>query len=128
MIVGYDGRPGARQCGGYGGPLAGGPARLCGLRPPPTAPERRHPPGAPGRLVELLAQDEDFVVRLMICENQPDAPADTLPRTVLEWHGYSTYDMVRMPRFPRKGLARYADDPTRPYDGSPCTTPTPRRS
>ncbi|MDX3667215.1 hypothetical protein [Streptomyces europaeiscabiei] len=68
-------------------------------------------PALPPDLVELLADDEDFVVRLYLCEQQPDAPAEALLRTVLEWHSYSSYDMVRMPQFPGKGLARYADDP-----------------
>lgn len=66
-------------------------------------------PELPADLVERLAADEDFVVRLMICEYQPDAPAEALLRTVLEWDGYSSHDMLRMPQFPRKGLARYAD-------------------
>ncbi|EKX64670.1 hypothetical protein [Streptomyces ipomoeae] len=69
-------------------------------------------PALPADLVERLAEDEDFVVRLMICEYQPDAPAEALLRMVLEWDGYSSYDMLRMPQFPRKGLARYADDPS----------------
>ncbi|BBC38906.1 hypothetical protein SGFS_102000 [Streptomyces graminofaciens] len=68
-------------------------------------------PALPADLVELLAGDEQFVVRLFICEYQPDAPAEVLLRTVLEWSGYTTYDMLRLPQFPRKGLARYADHP-----------------
>ncbi|MGW0706216.1 hypothetical protein ACWD4G_09665 [Streptomyces sp. NPDC002643] len=69
-------------------------------------------PELPADLVERLAQDEDFGVRLMICERQPDAPAEVLLRTVLEWDGYSSHTMLRLPQFPRKGLARYADDPS----------------
>ncbi|MEU6805815.1 hypothetical protein [Streptomyces neyagawaensis] len=66
-------------------------------------------PALPADLVERLAEDEDFVVRLMICEYQPDAPAGVLLRTVLEWDGRSVHDLVRLPQFPGKGLARYAD-------------------
>ncbi|MFF6782947.1 hypothetical protein [Streptomyces sp. NPDC012510] len=65
-------------------------------------------PALPADLVELLADDEDFVVRLMICEHQPGAPAGALLRTVLEWDGRSCHDMLRLPQFPRKGLVRYA--------------------
>jgi hypothetical protein len=66
-------------------------------------------PALPADLVERLAEDEDFVVRLMICERQPAAPAGALLRTVLEWDGRSVHDMVRLPQFPGKGLVRYAD-------------------
>lgn len=54
------------------------------------------------------------MVRMYVCEKQPDAPAEALLRMVQEWDSCSRYDMLDGPRFPRKGLARYADHP------SPC--------
>ncbi|WP_200301467.1 hypothetical protein [Streptomyces adelaidensis] len=70
----------------------------------------RHP-ALPADLVGLLAGDEDFAVRLLICESHPGVPPEALLRMVLEWDGYSSYNRLRMPQFPRKGLARYADRP-----------------
>ncbi|MGW3412152.1 hypothetical protein [Streptomyces sp. NPDC000888] len=64
----------------------------------------------PVDLVEPLAHDEDFAVRLLTCEYQPSTPADALLRMVLEWSGYTRADMLARPQFPRKGLVRYAED------------------
>jgi hypothetical protein len=64
----------------------------------------------PGDLVARLARDEDYAVRLLTCEYQPSAPPDALLRTVLEWDGYTRSILLDRPQFPRKGLARYADD------------------
>lgn len=64
----------------------------------------------PADLVEPLAHDEDFAVRLLTCEYQPSAPADALLAMALEWSSYTRADMLARPQFPRKGLVRYAED------------------
>ncbi|MET7700086.1 hypothetical protein [Streptomyces sp. NPDC005485] len=67
-------------------------------------------PCLPADLVAPLAHDEDPAVRLLTCEYQPDAPPDALLRTALGWTGYTRSILLERPQFPRKGLARYADD------------------
>ena len=65
------------------------------------------PPG----VVDLLAHDEDWVVRLFLAEHCAQAPADVLLEMVQSWNGYSAARMVEHPNFPRQGTLRYADDP-----------------
>jgi hypothetical protein len=65
----------------------------------------------PAHTAELLARDEDFVVRLLLAEHCRQAPADLLLRTWHEWTGFSRADLVKHPNFPRRGLARHLDDP-----------------
>ncbi len=50
--------------------------------------------------VALLADDEDFAVRLLLAENHPDAPPRLLARMVREWTGYSIWKLMRHPNFP----------------------------
>lgn len=50
--------------------------------------------------VALLADDEDFAVRLLLAENHPDAPPHLLARMVHEWGGYSIWRLMRHPNFP----------------------------
>ncbi|GAA2455303.1 hypothetical protein GCM10010191_88030 [Actinomadura vinacea] len=66
-------------------------------------------PHLPPDLTERLADDEDFLVRLFLAENHPDAPGLLLLRTVLEFDGYSVAAMLRHPNSPRHGLRRFAD-------------------
>ncbi|MEV7680941.1 hypothetical protein AB0O64_20685 [Streptomyces sp. NPDC088341] len=61
---------------------------------------------------ERLARDEDFAVRLLLCEFHPEPPPELLLRVYAEWHGRTRADLLDHPRFPRKGLAaRFAEDP-----------------
>ncbi|MFF5265491.1 hypothetical protein ACFY4C_42000 [Actinomadura viridis] len=70
-----------------------------------------HCPHLPADLVQTLANDDDFLVRLFLAENHPDPPGELLLRMVLEFEGYSQAKMLRHPNFPRSGLRRYATSP-----------------
>ncbi|MFH8387686.1 hypothetical protein ACH4E7_43550 [Kitasatospora sp. NPDC018058] len=63
----------------------------------------------PADVVELLAQDEDFVVRLFLAENCAQAPAELLLEMWQRWNGYSAARMVEHPNFPRQNTVHYAD-------------------
>ncbi|MDH6213556.1 PE-PGRS family protein [Streptomyces pseudovenezuelae] len=67
----------------------------------------------PPDVVELLARDEDRVVRLFLAESCDDAPADMLLEVWQWWTGsLSCPDRPHgHPNFPRTDLLRYADDP-----------------
>lgn len=67
-----------------------------------------HCPHLPPDLVQALAGDDDFLVRLFLAENHPDPPGALLLRTVLEFEGYSQAKMLHHPNFPRAGLRRFA--------------------
>ncbi|MFD7784995.1 hypothetical protein ACFV4Q_18095 [Streptomyces nojiriensis] len=69
-------------------------------------------PALPADLIDRLAADEDFAVRFLLAENQPQAPA----RLLLEVYLTSTHRaadlLVRHPNFPRENLAaRFCKDP-----------------
>ncbi|WP_176401683.1 LRV domain-containing protein [Actinomadura sp. BRA 177] len=66
-------------------------------------------PHLPADLVQALAGDEDFLVRLFLAENHPDPPGELLLRTILEFEGYTETKMLRHPNFPRAGLRSFAD-------------------
>ncbi|MER6318975.1 hypothetical protein ABT237_35260 [Streptomyces sp. NPDC001581] len=73
-------------------------------------------PGLPSDAVELLAQDEDFAVRLLLAEFHPEPP----PELLLDLYLHGTHRAVGMlvvrPGFPAAGLAaRFGDsaDPDR---------------
>ncbi|MFF4427573.1 hypothetical protein ACFYZ4_00200 [Streptomyces sp. NPDC001513] len=73
-------------------------------------------PGLPSDAVELLAQDEDFAVRLLLAEFHPEPP----PELLLDLYLHGTHRAVGMlvvrPGFPTAGLAaRFGDsaDPDR---------------
>jgi hypothetical protein len=65
----------------------------------------------PPDVVDLLAHDEDWVVRLFLAEHCAQAPAAVLLEMVESWNGYSAARMVEHPHFPRHGVMRYADGP-----------------
>ncbi|MER8029582.1 PE-PGRS family protein [Streptomyces bauhiniae] len=67
-------------------------------------------PNLPPDVVDLLAHDEDWVVRLFLAERCAQAPADLLLEMVRTWEGYSAARMLEHPNFPRQGLRRFADD------------------
>ncbi|MGW4287565.1 PE-PGRS family protein [Streptomyces sp. NPDC004673] len=65
----------------------------------------------PPDVVDLLAHDEDWLVRLFLAERCAQAPAEVLLEMVRTWNGYSAARMTEHPNFPRQGLLRFADDP-----------------
>ncbi len=67
----------------------------------------------PSDVVDLLARDEDRVVRLFLTESCDDAPADLLLDVWTWWSGSFSFPgrPRNHPRFPRDGLLRFADDP-----------------
>lgn len=54
----------------------------------------------PDEIVEILAHDDSFAVRLFVCERQPNAPGWLLARTAEEWTSYSRWDMLTHKNFP----------------------------
>ncbi|MFE7389302.1 hypothetical protein [Streptomyces sp. NPDC057582] len=67
----------------------------------------------PPDVVDLLARDEDRVVRLFLAESCDDAPAELLLEVWQWWSGSFSYpDRPRgHPNFPRSDLLRYAENP-----------------
>ncbi|MGW1376960.1 hypothetical protein ACWD6P_22185 [Streptomyces sp. NPDC002446] len=67
----------------------------------------------PQDVVDLLARDEDRVVRLFLAESCDDAPADLLLDVWAWWPGSFSFPgrPRNHPNFPRHGLLRFADDP-----------------
>ncbi|MGW3298587.1 LRV domain-containing protein [Streptomyces rubiginosohelvolus] len=66
-------------------------------------------PHLPGDLVARLAADEDFVVRMLLCENHPAAPGELLLETLLASPFITRFEQLPQPQFPRAGLARFAE-------------------
>ncbi|MBZ4323696.1 PE-PGRS family protein [Streptomyces huiliensis] len=64
----------------------------------------------PQDVADLLARDEDRVVRLLLSEHCAQAPAEVLLETLRTWEGYSAACIPDHPNFPRNDLIRYADD------------------
>ncbi|GAB3970093.1 hypothetical protein [Plantactinospora veratri] len=59
-------------------------------------------PGLAPETVRRLAADEDFGVRLLLAENNPElAPVELLVEMVRSWSGRSAAAMIRDPRFPQ---------------------------
>ncbi|MEU4038338.1 PE-PGRS family protein [Streptomyces collinus] len=65
----------------------------------------------PPDVVERLARDEDWVVRLFLAENCAQAPAEVLLEMCRTWDGYSSARFPDHPNFPRQKALRHADDP-----------------
>ncbi|QMU69957.1 hypothetical protein [Streptacidiphilus sp. P02-A3a] len=63
----------------------------------------------PPDVVRLLADDEDFFVRLTLCESCPDAPHELVIEMYAHWHGLRWGMLLGHPNFARPGLARFAD-------------------
>ncbi|WP_406075899.1 hypothetical protein [Streptomyces virginiae] len=62
-------------------------------------------------VVDLLARDEDFFVKLTLCEYGDQAPHELVVEMYAYWHGLK-WDSLRFhPNFAMPGLARYADHP-----------------
>ncbi|MFF3936975.1 PE-PGRS family protein [Streptomyces phaeofaciens] len=68
----------------------------------------------PADVVERLARDEDRVVHLFLAESCEEAPAELLLSVWRWWTGSFSHPDVPHghPRFPRRDLLRYADDPS----------------
>jgi hypothetical protein len=62
-------------------------------------------------LIAVLAADDDFAVRLLLCEHHADIPAETVLATYLEARTVTSGRLLRHPSFQRVGLARLADSP-----------------
>lgn len=67
-------------------------------------------PELPADVIERLATDEDYFVRLMLCEND-HAPHELLVEMYADWKGLSWGMLARRRNFARPGLARFVDDP-----------------
>ncbi|WP_405827621.1 hypothetical protein [Streptomyces sp. NBC_01176] len=65
-------------------------------------------PDLPDEIVEILAGDESFAVRLFVCERQPNAPGRLLARIAEQWTGYSRWDMLAHKNFPAEAADRLA--------------------
>lgn len=65
----------------------------------------------PPDVVEVLANDEDFFVKLALCESCDDAPHELLLEVYAYWHGLSWGSLASRPNFAQPGLARFADHP-----------------
>ncbi|MET9043659.1 hypothetical protein ABZX34_12425 [Streptomyces sp. NPDC004362] len=59
-------------------------------------------------VVEILARDESFAVRLFVCERQSNAPGWLLTQIVEQWTSYSRWDMLRHKNFPADAATRLA--------------------
>ncbi|MFE4692684.1 hypothetical protein ACFRH6_21870 [Streptomyces sp. NPDC056749] len=66
-------------------------------------------PALPADVIERLTADEDYFVRLMLCEND-HAPHELLVEMFADWNGLSRGMLARRSNFARPGLARFADD------------------
>ncbi|EFL22496.1 PE-PGRS family protein [Streptomyces himastatinicus ATCC 53653] len=67
-------------------------------------------PELPADVIERLAADDDYFVKLMLCEND-HAPHELLVEMFVDWQGLSSGQLVYRRNFARPGLARFADDP-----------------
>jgi hypothetical protein len=70
--------------------------------------------GLPADMVELLARDEDFAVRLLLAEYHPAAPPELLLDLYLHGSHRAVAMLAAKPQFPGAGLAARlanADDP-----------------
>ena len=65
-------------------------------------------PDLPDEIVDILARDDSFAVRLFVCERQPNAPGWLLAQTAAEWTGFSRWDILAHKNFPADAATRLA--------------------
>ena len=65
----------------------------------------------PSDVVERLASDEDFFVKLTLCQYGDKAPHELVVEMYAHWHGLTWSSLRFHPNFAKPGLAQYADHP-----------------
>ncbi|MFE4515697.1 PE-PGRS family protein [Kitasatospora sp. NPDC056783] len=65
----------------------------------------------PTEVVDQLAHDEDYAVRLLLAEHCAQAPAEVLLEMWQTWQGYSAARLVEHPNFPREHTLSHAGNP-----------------